>query len=309
MRSSISSSNIALRAMAQLALAFFIALVFACVASEWLLRRHVLPQDTYALHVALLKEADQKDAAFGDSHAARGFDGSDGFVNLAFPSEGISFMAWKVDHYFSNRAPGRVIIQADPHLFSPYRLLQEFKPYPEIDKSHQNPRWFILSDPRHRARLKGYWVRFFQSGLKLESKVFQTENGALLSSGDFSELDERAQIFEAEKRAKTHRLGAASRIAEAKLTYAKMLDQLSSKGAEICLVSYPVSNAYRDAIANDHDPIMDFFNAEAARIGAVFFDARQDVETPNHFRDPDHLNAAGAKAFSKALIKRCFDNN
>ena len=90
-------------------------------ASEALVRTSVLHQDEFIAHAHLFMAARDTDAAFGDSHVARGFYPPKGMVNLAYPSEGIEHMDWKVRSYFADKDPGRVIVQADPHLLAPYR--------------------------------------------------------------------------------------------------------------------------------------------------------------------------------------------
>lgn len=306
MLSSTSSSEAARRGLIRFATLFAMTALLATGASEWLVRTKVVPQDSYASHISLLQRTEHTNAAFGDSHTARGFTAGNGFVNLAFPSEGVSHMAWKTAHHFADKTPGRVILQADPHLFAAYRLHRAFEPYPEIVATESRHSVLRIAEPRHRARLPGYWMRFIESGLRLESKVRQTPEGALLSPGDFSDLSPRAQTLEARKRARIHLPGPDHLIAPAQREYMEMLDVLTQEGAEICLVTYPVTKAYLDAVGAAHLPILRFFKREAARVGAVYVDARRTIQDQGLFRDPDHLNAHGAQTFSDLLTDSCF---
>ncbi|MQQ09663.1 hypothetical protein GFB49_14445 [Epibacterium sp. SM1979] len=301
MLSSISSSESAKRAPVWALMSFVVTLLTVGLASELLIRSQVLPQDSFAQHRSILESVDTPDAAFGDSHTARGFAAGQGFVNLAFPSEGIAHMAWKTQMYFADRTPGRVILQADPHFFASYRLRRQFEAY-----SDPSPRLLYLADPRHRARLPGYWTRFVESGFKLDSKVVQTADGALLSPGDFAALSPRAQILEARKRAIVHQIGADERVQLAQQAYAGMVTSLTEQGAEVCMVSYPVTRAYRDAVGAAHQPMIDFFQGTALRNGSRYVDARSTVTDQSLFRDSDHLNAQGAAAFMDQLLSACF---
>ena len=289
-----------------MALAFVATLALFVLASEALVRNHVIPQDNFEAHVSLLERSSSSDAAFGDSHTARGFAASDGFVNLAFPSEGISHMAWKVETHFADRVPGRVILQATPHLFANYRLSRSFEPYPRTVAGRPSPMGFYLTQPRHRARLPGYWTRYIESGFTLESTDRQTESGSLLSKGDFSQLAPRAQTLQAVRRARTHQLAGAEPIAKAQGQYSAMLDRLLQQGAQVCLVTYPVSDAYFEAVQDAHQPMIRYFEGEAARTGARYLDARQVVSDQARFRDSDHLNEEGAILFSQTLVDFCF---
>ena len=55
-----------------------------------------------------------------------------------------------------------------------------------------------------------------------------------------------------------------------------------------------------------HAAQIKFFKEQAARIGARYVDARAMVVDPSRFRDVDHLNKAGAIAFSPNLLTACF---
>ncbi|WP_170381974.1 hypothetical protein [Ruegeria atlantica] len=306
MRSSTSSSDMANKALLRIVSFFAATLAIAILASEALVRLQVLPQDNYANHVSILMATDRPDVAFGDSRTARGFVAGDGFVNLAFPSEGISHMAWKAETHFAELQPGRVILQADPHFFAPYRLNRRFEPYPELSAEFASPKAFHMAEPRHRVRLPGYWVRFIENGFILNSKIMQTGDGALLSPGDFAALDPRAQMLQARKRAIIHQTGASVLVKRAQVEYAQMLDALVEKGAEVCLVSYPVSQAYMAAVGSSSRDHIRFFKNEAQRTGVRYVDARTIVPNQHYFRDSDHLNAAGAKVFSNTLVSLCF---
>lgn len=311
MPSSISSSERASAADAPggltvLARGFLLTLLLLIAATEVLVRTQVLPQHTRAGHLELLRTSDHFDAAFGDSHAARGFAARDSFVNLAYPSENIEDMFAKIRTHYATRAPGRVVLQADPHLFAAYRI---FAPT-TANASDQMPALQITAD-RHRPQLNAYWQAFFEGYGTLASTVQQTGNGALLSQGDFATLSPRAQKLEARTRLQHHALARPDNVTKTQARYAEMLAFLTDRGAEVCLVSFPVTRAYLDASAQApnarHETAIRFFQDHATQDGVRYVDARAQV-LPNHlFRDVDHLNAAGAEMFYAGLIRQCFD--
>ena len=301
--------NSALRA---LVVTFVLSLLLLAGATEWLVRTQVVPQDTYANHLRLLQTTTRNDASFGDSHVARGFDASDGFVNLAYPSENIEYMHWKIRQHFDARPGGRVIVQADPHLFAPYRVNASFRPYKS--STHIKAPLLYSATRRHRPRLVAYWSAFAKGFGQLESKVQQTENGALLSQGDLSALPLRKRQIESRLRIQNHSIEPSQGVVDAQLRYRAMISFLAKKGAQICLVSFPVSPDYLKALSDakqsttptGHANAIQFFEETAAQSGAHYVDARAQITKLALFRDVDHLNVKGAGIFSGSLIRQCF---
>jgi hypothetical protein len=287
--------------------------VFLAVSTEVLVRTQVVPQDNLAGHLRLLEVSTQRDAAFGDSHVARGFDAQGSFVNLAFPSENIEDIFSKVERHYSDRQPGRVILQADPHLFAAYRL---YAPPQSDARSGQEPLLYSAT-ARHRPQLISYWMAFFEGWGQLRSKVHQTANGSLLSEGDFSSLPDRKREMEALRRLVTHRLAHPSAVAAAQSRYRALVRFLMDRNAEVCLVSFPVTHAYLrevqrieiSAHAQAHSKATAFFSDAAQDMGARYVDARAMISAPNLFRDVDHLNVEGARVFSTRLLRACFDGS
>jgi hypothetical protein len=301
------------RTLRILIMALVVSLLALAGATEWLVRTQVVPQDTFGKHLRLLQTAAQGDAAFGDSHVARGFDASDGFVNLAYPSENIEYLFWKMRTYFDQLAPGRVIVQADPHLFAPYRLNAPFRPYEENQTTAPA---LYSTTARHRPQLIAYWGAFLRGFGQLQSKVRQTQNGALLSQGDLSSVPPRKRQAEARLRIRYHQLAATQTVATAQTRYREMINFLTERGAQVCLVSFPASPDYLTALADfepqsttpNHSAAIQFFAKTAAQTNTRYIDARAQVTNIALFRDVDHLNEKGAGVFSDTLISQCFDD-
>jgi len=280
-------------------------------ASEYLLRSQIAPQDEFIAHTKLFATSPLADAAFGDSHVARGFVPPKGMVNQAYPSESIPRMAWKTQTYYADKAPGRVIIQADPHMFAPYRLGQTLGDYPEQFKNPTPTKFgLFLSIPRYRANLVNYWASFVRKGGRLKSEITFTEGGAHLSPGDISKEPERFRTLAAKRRAAVHDLGPLPTQQAYRDIYATMLTDLTTKGADICMVTFPVSSDFRAALKSVKDTeradIFAFFKAEAKRTGANYVNWEAASDVRSHYRDTDHLNGAAAAFMSPDLMTQCF---
>lgn len=309
MSSSTSSSR---RQLAVFGLVFALVLALIAAASEWLVRDQVLPQDDFRAHVRHVKASTAKDTAFGDSHVARGFAPPAPFANLAYPSEGVPHMAWKVRAYYKNRKPGRVILSADPHLFSPYRLAVPLGDYPSgFDGGLQGPAIF---NPYFRSQLFAYWTAFVESGGRLRSTIERTANGALLSPGDLSRADPRRRLYETRFRVRVHRVVDGARLEKSFDEYRRLVKWLTDAGARVCLALFPLSPDYRRAYATVARPawrearsrLIGRMKELAAATGARFVDHRAAVSAPRDFRDPDHLNGPAARLYGPRLVRDCF---
>ena len=113
------------------------------------------------------------------------------------------------------------------------------------------------------------------------------------------------------KRVRTHDLGPAPEQQAYRETYAKMLSGLKAKGADICMVTFPLSPDYRTALDTvkdeERDALMAFFRNEASRIDARYVNWEDATDRPSDFRDTDHLNGEAAKRLSPDLMTRCFE--
>jgi hypothetical protein len=164
-------------------LIFFAILVPAGVgflaASEWLIRVEVVPHDNFEWIAARLRDSQQSNAAFGDSHVAAVPDyNTKDFVNLGIGATTIRKMDQRVRYYFSKVKPGEVIIQADPHLFADYRLEARGNFVPE---AYAESRLRVF-DPRHRSFMLKYWSTLLRKGQLKEKEnpsydqLWQTAN-------------------------------------------------------------------------------------------------------------------------------------
>jgi hypothetical protein len=282
-------------------------------ASEWLVRTQVVPQDEFIKHAKLLESSKLENAAFGDSHVARGFLPSADMLNLAYPSENLPQMDWKIRHYFGDKKPGNILLQADPHMFANYRL-GGVGDYPKNLKSaslniESN---FKILIPRYRANLVNYWTSYFAGGGELKSQISFTENGAHLSSGDISNDTPRWRRFEDIARVNTHIIASGKPLEIYKQNYEDILDFLVSQGANICMVTFPHSPGYheavnqRESLKEARSEIIGFFSQQSDRVGARYVNLDKSVTDISKYRDSDHLNGEATVELSAQLLKECF---
>lgn len=280
-------------------------------ASEWLLRAKVMPEDHFWRHMALFEQDDRVDAAFGDSHVARGFLGDIAMVNLASPSENLDQIALKIEHFFEDRSPGRVVLQADPHLFSTYRMAADDRNYPDLlaDGSLTSS-GLALFDSYYRPRLLRYWMVALLGNDGFVSTVEFTANGAQLSDTMLGEtLTAREQLALINRVALHHSVGEDTDAQ--RLRYAQIVEDLRNNGARVCLVGFPVSAPYR-AVADQSESFLEarnWFRDLASTQQVAYHDYWEFPFENNEFQDWDHLNTAGSERFSADVLETCFAGN
>lgn len=284
-------------------------------ASEWLLRTKVLPEDTLTNHVALFEVSRSPYAAFGDSHVARGFDAQAPVVNLAYPSENIEKMAWKATRYLEQtRDIKTVLIQADPHLFSAYRMKGGLEDYPDAFSGEVHKGLLSLG-VRYRPQMIALWQAYLRNGGRITSQIETTPQGALLSPGNLAEWS-KAQTEQFTK----HRIGlhapdAGFEMSGSAQHYKDMIDRFTDAGAKVCLVSFPTAPVYRDYLYAQDSVTLErwsaaksFFAGLAEHPSIRFVDHSDYYDDPALFRDPDHLNKRGATQYGPVLQAECFED-
>ena len=296
--------------------AAFVGVVSALVgASEWLVRSEVHPEDTLQKHITLFENTQSPYVAFGDSHVARGFDAQAPVVNLSYPSENVQKMAWKAARYLENAADVKtVLIQADPHLFSPYRMETGLQDYPHA--FDRDARSIMLSlSIRYRPQLLAFWQAFARGGGRLTSQIETTPQGALLSPGNLASW-RPSDIDKFTKQRLTMHVPdmQAASLRDVEL-YRAMVMRFVEAGADVCLVSFPTAPVYRDrfdALDNQQkrqwEKAMSVFTELAKHSRVRFVNDMARFDDPALFRDPDHLNKEGAIQYGPILQSACFNS-
>jgi hypothetical protein len=275
------------------------------VATELLIRSRIAPADNFTWHHKLFHSTDAKNVVFGDSHAALGFTGVEGFVNLASPSENFPVIEAKVRHYVEKNHPRRVIVAADPNLLSLSRDVQELKP---VLSDYFKPRVFEIMSYRHSMNIVEYWKVYFKKGDFKSGRVFQPD-GAQTSSDSMTESYksessiqkniERVQIQVPMENFEQSRSAGAFRA---------ILDLLKDKGVETCVVSFPAAPQYVDEARKypSFEASLRYYQEESETRGFKYLNYWTAVSDYGLFQNSDHLNHKGATILAPKVVKECF---
>jgi hypothetical protein len=275
-----------------------------------MVRSQVEPNDLLPLHLRLFHSSQERDAGFGDSHMAFGFYPPPGMVNLAFPGENIDNMQYKARKYFATRPPGRVIVQADAHMFAHYRISPTRAYNESFDKSPDKqsalmPRVLGLY---HRPKLLAYWNVWLRKGT-FESRLKLSSNGWTESNEHWAEVDPETRKTLVRERATLHEPAEDFSQSAFAGAYRHLIEDLVARGARVCMVEFPVTAEYRQEIfGGTYQAAREWFAAQARQLGVRYMAHAQGyARRPELFGDMDHLNAQGAREFSRLIDGECFD--
>ena len=278
-------------------------------SSEAIIRVKVVPVHNDYKYRELFLSSQSPNAIFGDSHAAYSLIGLEDFVNLAYPGNSFMSISGRVRLYFENRKPQKVILQAGSHHFSRdflnwrpddienFRILLEGRsPYP-----------LKLLESAHRHEVFDYWAIFLQGERFAPNKQIMPD-GAFLESGRFSSIPSE------ERRARTARtLRILEPVPGFEATsvareYADIIGFLKDRGAQVCLVTFPVVGMLRVGVAESaaYQRAMRFFEDLGRAKGVRHLNLSAWELPDEYFADPHHLNAIGGRAVSGDVLKECF---
>jgi hypothetical protein len=279
-------------------------------ASEWLVRTLVEPNDQFPAHLRLFHSAQEPNAGFGDSHIACGFYPPDGMVNLAFPSESIGNMQYKVLKYFKNRAPARVILQADAHMFARYRTVPSPGYNQWFDRKPNEQSEFLAKalNSYHRPKLFAYWKVWFLKG-GFESRTKLSPKGWTECADRWLTVDAETRKTRARERAMLHEPAEDFSRSDFAIAYQRLIEDLVRMGARVCMVEFPVTPEYQQAISgHSYQAAREWFSKQAKRLSLRYLaHAGVYADRIELFSDMDHLNAQGAQEFSRRMLTECFE--
>ncbi len=282
-------------------------LALAFGASLALVKYVVEPNDRVVRSLHLVQQETATDAAFGDSHFAWGFVGSAEFPTIAAEGETIADMELRVRYYYRNKKPGRVILEGDPHEFAVYKLDRATHAY--LDNMDSGFWQRFLS--HHRPYLGLYWNRVLAHGLAGFRAKNELRYGWIVGGERWSSLDTTARLALAAARVQHHLPADNFRETEFAQSYRRTLAFLKSRGAEVCVITSPVSAEYfRYASRQPRLAEVQSFVERAARESGAryvnFYDAFAQPAYDRYFRDMDHLNDIGAPLFTAKAVAACF---
>lgn len=277
-------------------------------ATESLIRAKVIPNDTLRWHVDLFLSGDSENVVFGDSHTAQGVHGVPGFLNLSYPSENVPKVEVKARSYFADKQPGKVVLQADPHMLAPYREDYDERSDARPFETGRKPYLWALAR-MHTANIHTYW-KFYFTGKTFDNIYTFQEDGAFTRTGSWTKLSKEQQLDSAEARISRHRPKQELESTRTAQSYQSVLSFLTGQVAEVCMVRMPVTPLYRRLSAN-HSEFEDatvFLESLALDYGVRYVDLSDAITDLSLFLNTDHLNERGSLFFAPMLESACFGN-
>ena len=236
-------------------------------------------------------------AAFGDSHADRAFKSSFKLDNLSNPGDNINMIAQKVIYRITenkNFLKG-VILQADPHMFSFYRLTSVQRLGLENKRHLFN---FLLE--RNKRYLMEYskkvWLDLFFFFIK--NNNLQTK---LLGDSLKKNWVKNAML-------RVHLHAPVNNFSEQKAAkkYIDIIKILKKKSIKVCMITFPVSKSYNNFTKKikNFDNVKIFFKKIAETNNLKYFDLTNALNE-SQFSDPDHIKKEFSNIFSKTVFRKC----
>ena len=278
-------------------------------ASIILVRDYVEPHDRVIKSLALIQKETARNAAFGDSHFAWGFVGTPDFPTLGAEGETIPDMELRVRYYFRDKQPGKVVIQGDPHSFAGYKVDRATHEYLH---NMDNQFWQRFLE-HHRQYMGMYWARVLErGGFDVFRPTDELRWGWIVGHEQWSSLDSNVRQGLARAREAYQKPDPGFRNQEPAQSLKRTLEYLRRRGAEVCVVTTPVSPEYF-AVASAESSTADALNyvrRVADQTGARYvnlFGYFARPEYANYFRDMDHMNEIGAPRFTAKALADCFN--
>jgi len=278
----------------------------AVVATEMLVRFGVEPNRNIFQHVAFVKRVETSCGAFGDSHTALGFAGTDRCANLGYPGERFDDTAGKLELLSPNRLPQQIILQADPLMFSPRRL--EAGPSFHMNYLTDTAGTALrIRDPLHTPLLIRYWrTAILKQGF---TPVFAFHpNGWMAFDERWEQVSPSERDIKAAKEVGEQRPVRNFATHATATRFEDVLAELRTSGRDVCVVTYPMSHEFttKARLNPSFSAALAFFEASARDGGAAYIDLLDwRKHDPRFFANPDHLNIDGARAFTSDVLRAC----
>jgi len=299
----VSSSTSSFKAfLAAFGFAFAILFAVSIVATETMLRRHILPFDTHADYKRRFLSSTAATAAFGDSHVANGLVSGQDFDNFGQASDNLQTVIAKIEHRLQRGGLKRVILQADPQVFAPYRLKAEQASRIATLIGSDDPPLTIL-----RAEHRQYLMRYWWTAVKDPGLIFR-EPARAATGVRFNILPKAEQAREASLRVQLHAPVTDLATIAATGNFRNLVKQLQQFGVQTCLIAFPVSSAYREAAASidSFGNAARFFREIAGTYGIRYADL-SGIFPDDYLGDPDHVLPEFAAKLRDEMINTCFE--
>lgn len=279
-----------------------IGLALFALGSELLVRQAVRGENAYEAYRARFRAAAARDIAIGDSRTAANIDGASGIENLGNPADDLATVLAKLEARHRLKPLARVVLQADPHQFAAYRLFKDGDGKLEDLLGAPPPLAFLR--PHYRQYLFAYW-RIALADPRRFLDAPPPEPPAAAPPPPRPDTPAWNEL--AASRVQFHVPLAGADAQPVMRRYREVVAALGRDGVAVCLVTHPVSSAYRSAAARY--PSFDAARAAYDRVAHDLGVARADLWDAlddTAFGDTDHLAAHAAAGYTRTLLARCF---
>lgn len=288
-------------------LVFFIVISFFIIITEIMFRYRVADSHPFEIYKETYQNKVSEIVVFGDSHVANGVQTTDKILNLGYPGNNMISMLYKAVKYVKKNNVKYIVLQADPHLFSYYRIASDQSAHVESLLSQQEPFLYLLK-PHLREYLLNYWRSWIASpkesflDKKNDKKTYVRP--IIRSVLDMESYERKKQ---ASIRVQTHLPIEHFQESETALQLINAIEKFLQNGVQICLVTYPVSSDYRFAsnAYNEFSEVINFYKTLSVSKGVRYLDYSNSYED-KYFSDADHLNVNGSKLLTKEIADKCF---
>lgn len=233
--------------------------------------------------------------AFGDSRVERGLVSSSYFHNFGRRSYNIENIKKQIMATFTKKDINikNVILQADPHMFSFYRLVNYSNSETKKNEIVNQFRIFKFLEPENRIYLieysKSAWKKLlFKNEVKIvERKFIDWDKKALIRVQLHNPLDNFIETNSFKN-------------------YIEILDFLKSKNINVCLVTFPVSQNYNNYAAQfkNFEKVKSSFKNFALSDNVDYIDVSSKLNN-DKFTDSDHIKSNFSIKLTKIIGKKC----
>lgn len=273
------------------------------VASEYVIRTRVIPNDYLFRRIQLFVARSAADAAYGDSHVQGMLTGMPAMLNFGQGSDSIFDVGWKIRTYHHGQRGFRLILEGSPQMFrrndGPRAQTLQYAGFGRTPLHvgtayfrHQLPRiWGALwTNPEFRNRR----VFFGDGGEGNPTRIAETAPDILAASITKEYADQRPPSG--------FQQGAMAREYEAIAAF------LRERHAEVCILTTPLFPAYARIATQDPQFRLarSWFDALAERYRFKRVDIMDNRIDPKYFANADHINAAGAPVIGPLVYQACF---
>ncbi len=238
--------------------------------------------------------------AVGDSHVANGLLSTDWLDNLGQPSDNLESIISKLEIRMKQPGLKGIILPADAQIFAFYRLTADQRTRIQELLDDSSSPLLILQTANKQYLTSLVWsIATNPASLWLtDQEVVRTD---VLPDPKSEKWRKDAQL-----RVQLHTPVREFKTTRAAERYWRMVREIKMKGIKVCMVAYPLSGAYRQAIGMNHNfAVVKDFYAEIAAIEKVRYVDASALFPDALFGDPDHLSDRGAIELTSRLFLEC----